>query len=347
MVKWQYGTLSDGRKVTGYTMKNKNGLEMRCINYGCRITHIILPTKQKATDIVLGFDDIAGYEYDATVMNSFMGSFVGRVANRIGNAEFTLNGKHYNILRNIGQHYLHGTVDEHVFNVNEKGENCIEFTTVSPDSEDGFPGEVAISVTYTLNDDNELVIDYNAVPNADTYLNLTNHSYFNLAGGGTIYEHTLMMNCDEFLEVGEGSVVNGRFLNVENSAFDFRQAKHIGRDINKYDPILEAAGGYDQAFVVNKLIPNELSFVAMCKDEKSGNSLHVYATNPSVQLYTANALDGTVTGKNGLPLLHRGAFCLETQHYPNSPNIKAFSGALVHNGEEYKQSTIYKFGWKE
>ncbi len=347
MERAYYGTTREGRDVDEYKLTNAGGMEVRCIPYGCRITGVLLPSVGgKKTDIVLGYDSLSEYEDDHT----FQGAVVGRYANRIAGAAFTLGGATYPLTQNDGDNYLHGSFHKKVFGADVLSDNSISFTYTSPDGEDGFPGEAWVAVTYTLTDENELVLEYSAVPTAPTHINLTNHSYFNLAGaqgGGSIENTLLQLNCNLFLEAGEDLLPTGRFLETAGGAFDFAAEKPIGQDIGADDPQLAMAGGYDHCFVVNRQRPTMLAHAGTARHAASGRTLRVYTTQPGMQLYTGNFLSG-VCGKGGAKLARRTGFCLETQHYPCTPNFPGnpnFPATLMRAGEKYHQITVWQFDW--
>lgn len=336
-----FGTTKDGRRVYQYTLAGQNGLAVHCIDYGCRITGLMVPGERgAAADIVLGYDSFEEYENDT----SFQGAFVGRYANRIGGAQFTLNGKKHVLLTNEGGNYLHGSFHKRIFEAQIIGENSVSFTYISPDGEDGFPGELWVGVTYTLTDQNEFVIDYRAVPTEDTYVNFTNHSYFNLAGAGSgsVEGQLLSINSTTILEVDAAKLPTGQFMEVGDGPFDFTEEKTIGRDLHSQNPLLETAGGYDHCYVLDKQTPRALALAATAKDPASGRSMQVYTTQPGVQLYTGNMLSG-IPGKAGKPLAAHSGFCLETQHYPDSPAHPAFPSTLLRAGEKYHEVTLLRF----
>ena len=335
-----YGTLQGGTEVRAFTMQNKNGLRVRCISYGCRVTNIWVPNPGgQPVDVVLGFDNLAGYEADAT----FQGTLVGRYANRIRGAGFKLGDKWYGLIQNEGDNYLHGLLHQRVFEAEVIGENSIAFTYTSPEGEEGFPGEVWLGVTYTLTEDNELVMDFRGKSTADTHLNLTNHAYFNLAGEGDVLGHALRLNSGEFLEADSQLLPTGQTLPVEDGPFDFRREKPVGRDIASQDAQLAPVGGYDHCFVLDKN-GTGIELAAELRHPQSGRALRVFTTQPAVQLYTSNMLDVPL-GKGGAALKKYAGLCLEAQHYPDSPNHPEFPSTLVMAGEKYRQATVLHFLW--
>lgn len=328
-----FGKTQDGREVEGFVLRNENGLEVRCINYGCRITDILVPNKEGGkTNVILGYNDLAGYEQD----KSYQGAIVGRYANRIAGARFDLDDQTYNLLKNDGDNYLHGSWHKQVFEGEYIGDNSVSFSYISPDGEDGFPGEVWACVTYTLTDRNGLVIDFRAVPEAPTHINMTNHAYFNLAGKGDILDHTLLLNCDTLLEAGPGLIPTGRVIEA-GGALDFRTAKRVGQDIEADDPQLTLAGGYDHCYIVNREQPG-VALVADLRDPQSGRGMQMYSSQPAVQVYSGNVLGGGHFAR-------RGGLCLEGQHYPDTPHNEEFPPTLHETREKYHQTTIYDFFW--
>lgn len=340
--KKAYGKTKKGQTVHQYILRNENGLEVRCIDYGCRITHVFAPGRNGETaDVVFGFDTLEAYENDT----SLQGALVGRFAGRIQNASFTINSKRYQLPKNDGNNHLHGTFSDTVFAGSVTGENSVEFRYTSPDGEEGFPAEVALTVCYTLTGQNELVLDYQAKSNADTHVNLTNHTYFNLAGhqAESLQGQTLWLGSNRFLESGQDFCPTGRILGVENGAFDFRDEKPILRDIEKQDPQIKQANGYDHSFVIEKQRAEAFSMAAIARHPASGRILRVFTSQPSVHLYTANGMNGSLAGKAGSLLKQHGTFCLETQHYPDSPNQPDFPTTLLQAGEKFHEVTVYQF----
>lgn len=327
-----FGQTKDGQEVEGFVLRNKNGLEVRCLSYGCRITHILVPAADgEKVNVVLGYGDMAGYEADAT----YQGAVIGRYANRIGGAAFALDGQEHKLLQNDGDNYLHGSWHQRVWQGECIGDNSVSFTYISPDGEDGFPGEVWACVTYTITDENGLIIDYRAVPEAPTHINMTNHAYFNLAGGGDVLDHTLLVNASTLLEAGAGLIPTGRVIEAAG-VLDFTTAKRVGQDIDAADPQLALGGGYDHCYIVDRNRPG-VAFVADLRDPASGRGMKMYSTQPAVQVYSGNGLDG--------PFPRRGGLCLEGQHYPDTPHNEEFPPTLHETREKYHQTTIYDFFW--
>jgi aldose 1-epimerase len=329
-----------GQDVYQYTLQNKTGIQVQLITYGAAITNIVTPDKNgKMSSVVLGFDSLSQY---AGNDNSLMGSTVGRVANRISNKKFTIDGQEYTLSSDI-----HGGVngfDKRIWEgkeISKKNEPAVEMSYLSKDGEEGFPGNLLIMVTFTLKNNNDLVIDYKATTDKATPLVLTNHTYFNLSGGkdtkalGT----ELTFLADQFLEFGDGSMPTGNILNVKETPFDFTSSKTIGKDIEK---VQQYTHGYDVTFVLRNQT-GRLALAAKAFEPLSGRELEVYTTEPGVVFYSGNWLSEKVKGRNGLPYTKNGAFCLETQHYPNSINTPAFPNTVLRPKETFTSQTIYKF----
>jgi aldose 1-epimerase len=329
-----------------YTLTNRGGMKVTLTNYGGRVVSILVPDRQgKMSDVVLGFDNLDGYLGN----NPFFGALVGRYANRIGKARFTLNGVEYKLAQNDGPNTLHGGVkgfDKVAWTARESSKNppALELTYVSPDGEEGYPGKLTSIVVYTLTDSNELKIDYTATTDKDTVLNLTNHAYFNLAGegNGDILKHEIMINADRFTPVDSTLIPTSELRNVEGTPFDFRKATAIGARIDANDEQIKFGRGYDHNFVLNRT-GRGLSLAARVTEPQSGRVLEVRTTQPGIQFYTGNFLDGSVHGKGGKAYGRRSAFCLETQHFPDSPNQPKFLSAVLKPGQTYHETTIYKF----
>jgi aldose 1-epimerase len=333
------GTTRDGREVEQFILQNKNGVVVKCISYGCRLTGILLPVGAGRADILLGYDSLAEYEAD----DASQGAFVGRYANRIKNAEFTLSGRKYRLLKNDGANYLHGSLSGHVFAAKVAGENSVLFSDVSPAGEDGFPGELKTSVLYSLDDSNRFTMDIRAVTDADTHVNFVNHSYFDLSAGAdeTVENHVLRLDSRRILEISEDLCPTGRVLETPGTAFDFTAGKKIGRDIEADDVQLKLARGYDHCFLLDHA-RKELSMIAEATDPTGSVTLKALTTQPAVQLYTGNFLTGKDRGK-GRVFNRRSGFCLETQHYPDSPNHPEFPSTLLRPGEEFHETTALEF----
>lgn len=345
--KSSFGKLSDGREVSLFTLKNTSGSEARIINYGAILTHLFINNKDgKTEDIVLGYDSIKGYEKD----NSFLGATVGRYGNRIDEGKFTLGGKEYQLDVNSGGNHLHGG-SKGFYKVMWDAEPketldgpSVVLSYVSPDGEMGYPGEVNITITYTLTNDNELKIEYEATTDKPTILNPTHHSYFNLSGDFTkkILDHRLQIDADKFTPVDENLIPTGELAEVADTPMDFRTPKSIGEDIEADYKQLEIAGGYDHNWVLNNYT-SDVRKVAELYEPASGRVMEVITDQPGIQFYSGNFLDGSITGKNGIKYEYRTALCLETQFFPDSPNHPEFPSTVLNPGEKYRQTTIYKF----
>jgi aldose 1-epimerase len=342
----RFGTMADGTTVDAYTLKNAAGMEVTAIAYGGIITSLKVPDRNGTVgDVVLGFDHLEGYLKG----HPFFGAIVGRYGNRIGGATFTLDGQTYTLAKNNGPNHLHGGVkgfDKVLWKMAAiAGQNAIELTRTSPDGEEGYPGNLAVKVTYTLTDRNELIVDYEATTDKATPVNLTQHSYFNLAGEGSgdILGHELTINADRYTPVDATLIPTGEIASVEGTPFDFRQSTAIGARINADHPQLKAGGGYDHNWVLNRS-GEGLQLAARVVEPKSGRTLEVRTLEPGVQFYAGNFLDGSITGKGGHVYGHRTGFCLETQHYPDSPNKPNFPSTILQPGQQYKTRTVFTFG---
>jgi aldose 1-epimerase len=348
-----FGKLQDGREIDEYTLKNANGMEAKIINYGARIVSLTAPDKNGIfADVVLGFDNLEGYIAD----KSFFGAIVGRYGNRINKGRFKLEGKEYQLSRNNGENHLHGGTGGffnrvwNVVNSDTLGSNwnaSIILKYISKDGEEGYPGNVEISVRYSLTKDNELSINYSATSDKKTIMNPTNHSYFNLSGDmkKTILDQELMLDADTFTPVDKGLITTGIFQPVTNTPMDFRTPKKIGADITADYEQLKLAGGYDHNWVLNKHKEKIFKFASVY-ESTSGRLMEVWTDQPGCQFYSGNFLDGTITGKNGLKYGYRTGFCMEPQLYPDSPNKPDWPSPVLDPGKVYRQTTIYKFSAK-
>lgn len=342
-----FGNTQDGKPVDIYTLKNSKGAYAEITNFGGIVVSIFVPDKDgKLEDVVLGYDKLESYEKKGP----YFGALIGRYANRIGKARFELNGIEYKVGQNEGENHLHGGFlgfDKKVWAaeiVNKDGNEALELTYFSEDGEEGYPGNLSVKVTYTFTGENELILDYYAVSDKDTVVNLTNHSYFNLSGhaSGNILDHKLMIKADKFTVTDKYSIPTGELASVEGTPMDFRKMKPIGRDNSADFEQIVFTKGYDHNWALNT--DGELSEKA-CEvvDDKTGRIMEVYTTKPGVQLYTANFLAGEEIGKGGVPYYKNAALCLETQYYPDSVNQMDFPSAVLRAGEEYKHTTVYKF----
>jgi aldose 1-epimerase len=346
-----YGTTADGQEVDEYTLTNANGMEVKIITYGGIITSIRVPDRNgELANVTLGFDNLGDYE----TRNPYFGNITGRYANRIANAQFTLDDTEYTLAANNGVNTLHGgTVgfDKRVWEattVEGDGEVGLELTYLSPDGEEGYPGNLEVTVTYTLTDDNEIRMDYAATTDAPTVVNLTNHAYFNLAGEGTgsIYDHILMIDADRYTPVDATLIPTGELAPVEGTPFDFRAPKPIGPGQRSSHEQIVLGRGYDHNFVLNRddMEDTSMMLAARVYEPDSGRFLEVWTTEPGIQFYAGNFLDGTLIGTSGHLYRQSDGFALETQHFPDSPNQPDFPSTILRPGETYETTTIYKFG---
>lgn len=342
--KRAFGKTRAGEPVDLYTIRNASGLEASITNFGAIVTSLKTPDSSgKMTDVVLGFDTLDGYLGE----NPYFGAIVGRYGNRIAKGRFTLNGKEYKLATNNGPNHLHGGIkgfNKVVWQAQPAGDASLKLTYVSKDGEEGYPGTLTATVEYALTDANELKISYLATTDKDTVLNLTNHSYFSLAGEGTsdILSHRMQIHADRFTPVDSTLIPTGELRAVAGTPFDFRQPHAIGERIESADEQIKFGRGYDHNFVLNGAA-GTLRPAARVTEAKSGRVMEVLTTEPGVQFYTGNFLDGTLKGKGGKPYKHRYAFCLETQHFPDSPNQPKFPSATLKAGQKYQSTTVYKF----
>lgn len=343
--KRSFGILPDGKKVHEYTLRNSNGMEAAVITYGGIIRTLLVPDKNgKMADVVLGYDDLQGYLLE----NPYFGSLVGRYGNRIAKGRFSLNGEEYQLATNNDKNHLHGGVigfDKVLWKAEPLPEEpvaTLKLTYFSKDMEEGYPGNLEVSVTYRLTDDNELAIAYQATTDKKTIVNLTSHSYFNLSGQHKdILSHQLKINATTYLPVDE-TLIPLEITPVAETPFDFTSLKAIGRDIAQEHVQLKNAGGYDHCWVIN---PSEttMNLAATLFDPASGRKMEIYTTEPGIQFYSGNFLDGSIIGKQDKVYHRRAGLCLETQHFPDSPNRPDFPTTVLNPGEVYQTSTIHKF----
>ncbi len=330
----------NGYKIWKIKLKNKNGMSVSLTNYGGAITNICVPDKNgNIRDVVLGYDRIDGYINGTT----FQGALIGRCANRIGGAEFELNGTTYKLSKNDGENSLHGGkfgYNQRVWTIDEEGNNYVTFGYISPDGEENYPGTLHIQCRYTLTDENELKLEYFGECDKDTIVNMTNHTYFNLGGfeSGKIFGHVMQIFSDEYTPVSEDLIPTGEIVPVEGTPFDFRKPKEIGKDIleGKID-------GYDHNYILSE--PEVMKKAAEVYNPESGIKMEVFTDKPAMQFYTGNGLNGE-TGKNGVKMEPQTAFCLETQYCPDSPNKPQFDSPVLMAGDEYYFTTVYKFSIK-
>lgn len=346
------GQVEDFDSIRLYTLKNKSGMTVKVTNYGAIITSIVVPDRNgKMRDIALGYNRLE--DYINAVDKPYFGAVVGRYGNRIANGEFTLNGETYSLLKNNGENHLHGGAigfDKVVWDAKyDQDANSITLSYLAKDKEEGYPGNLQLRVTYSLRDDNSLVVEYRATTDKATPVNVTQHTYFNLKGEGegTILGHELMLNADRYTPVDKGLIPTGEMSDVAGTPFDFTTAKPIGRDIDQDHQQLKYGGGYDHNWVLDKSgKEGQLTLAARVHEPTTGRLLEVYTTEPGIQFYCGNFLDGRLKGKTGKPYVHRGGFCLETQHFPDSPNQSKFPSTILKPGETYKSQTVLKLSVK-
>jgi len=346
-----FGLMPDGTSVDKYTLKNNNGMEVDVITYGGIITRWTAKNKLgQYEDIVLGYDSLGQYLAE----NPYFGALIGRYGNRIANGTFDINGTTYDLATNNGKNHLHGGqkgFDKVLWDIkpvqNEKSSSLV-LTYVSPDGEEGYPGTLQVNVIYELLENDELLFSYKATTDKSTIVNLTQHSYFNLTADFSkdILEHELSIGSDAYLPVDEGLIPTGEYADVSETPFDFRVAKSIGKNINADDQQLKLGLGYDHCWILNE---GDQAFrkVATAYEPSSGRYMEVYSDEPGLQFYSGNFLDGTLPAKGEGTYAHRSGFCLETQHYPDSPNQSKFPSVRLDPGQIYKSQTSYKFSLRQ
>ena len=347
LTKESWGKTADGQSVDLYTIRNTRGFEAKITNYGGILVSLKVPDRNgKFGDVVLGFNDLDSY---LKKNDPYLGAIIGRYGNRIAKGRFTLNGVEYKLAQNNGENHLHGGIkgfDKVVWTgtgQSTKGGAEIVLTYLSKDGEEGYPGNLNVRVVYTLTN-NDFRIDYSATTDKDTVTNLTHHSYFNLAGegNGDILNHVVTINADHFVPTDAGSIPTGELKPVAGTPFDFLQPAAIGARINQDDEQLKFGRGYDHTWVINGR-PGAMRLAATAYEETSGRVMQVWTTEPGMQFYTGNFLDGTLTGKSGKVYPRRSGFCFETQHYPDSPNQPSFPTTTLKKGQTFKSTTIYRF----
>jgi aldose 1-epimerase len=348
VTKQTWGKTAAGEAVDLYTLTNAKGASVQIATLGGTVVSVMVPDKAGALgNVVLGFDSLDGY----LGPHPFFGVLVGRYGNRIGHARFTLDGKTYTLAKNNGENSLHGGLkgfDKYVWKTREVTSPdglAIELTHVSPDGDEGFPGALSATVRYTWTDANGLRIDYTATTDKPTVLNLTNHSYFNLSAGGasTVLDHTLQLTADKFTPVDKGLIPTGELRPVAGTPFDFTKPRRIGELIDKDDEQIKFGGGYDHNFVFSQPANGSMRPAGRVTEPTSGRIMEVSTTEPGVQFYTGNFLDGSIKGRGGKPYVKRSGLCLETQHYPDTPNTPDFPSVVLRPGQTYKTSTQYTF----
>jgi aldose 1-epimerase len=349
--KQPFGKTDDGIAVDLFTLTNTSGAEAKIMTYGGIVISLKVPDRNgKFDDVVLGYDNLDGYLKNN---GPYMGAIIGRYANRIAKGTFKLNGVEYHLAVNNGPNHLHGGLkgfDKVVWTAKPlrvPNGAALKLTYLSKDGEESYPGSLSATVIYTLTDANELRIDYSATTDKRTVVNLTSHSYFNLAGqgNGDILKHQLFINANRFTPTDAGSIPTGELRSVRSTPFDFTKAAEIGARIDQDDQQLKFGNGYDHNFVLNKE-GKRLTLAARAYESTTGRVMQVYTTEPGVQLYAGNFLDGSITGKDGKIYRRRYGFCLEAQHFPDSPNKPRFPSVVLTPGRRYTQTTIYKFSTK-
>jgi aldose 1-epimerase len=348
MRKRPFGKTSDGKEANLYLLKNSNNVEIEITNYGGIVVSLKIPDRRgEMADVVLGYDDLASYEADTW----HFGAIIGRYANRIANGKFHLNGREYTLTRNNGPNHLHGGVlgfEKVVWRAREDsgshdGRLILEY--VSEDGEEGYPGRLAVSVEYSLSDTNDFQIKYIATTDKDTVVNLTNHSYFNLkdAAEEGILLHQLQLNADQFTPVNENLIPTGELRRVNRTAFDFTRREAVGSRINQDDPQLKFGRGYDHNWALNRSAEGGLSHAATLSELRSGRTMEIFTTEPGIQFYSGNFLDGSMRGKAGASYKRHSGLCLETQHFPDSPNQPEFPSTVLKPHKRYESTTVFKF----
>ena len=347
LTKTAFGKTPDGQPIDLYTLTNSHGMQATITNYGGTVVSLLTPDRAgHMDDVVLGFDRLDGYLQP----EPFFGAIIGRYGNRIGHAMFKLGDKEYRLAKNDGDNTLHGGTqgfDKRVWTALDlsKVGLALELKYTSKDGEEGFPGNLSVTVIYMLTETNELWIEYSAATDRTTVVNLTNHSYFNLAGqgNGEILKHQITINADRFTPVDAGLIPTGELQKVEGTPFDLRQATEIGAHINDDNEQLKLGKGYDHNFVLNRRSGDALTLAARVTEPGSGRVMEVLTSEPGVQFYTGNFLDGTLHGKGGKVYGRRYGLCLETQHFPDSPNKPAFPTTELKPGQKYTSTTVYRF----
>ena len=350
MKKEAFGKTAEGTPVELYTLTNAHGVEAKIMTYGGIVVSLKVPDRNGTLgDVVLGFDTLDDYLKNNS---PYFGALIGRFGNRIAKGKFTLNGVEYTLAKNNGENHLHGGLrgfDKVVWKatpLNGRGGKSLKLTYLSKDGEEGYPGNLSVTVVYSLTNRNELKIEYTATTDKDTVLNLTHHSYFNLAGAGTgdILGHEMHINADRFVAIADsGAIPTGELRSVKGTPMDFIKPVAVGARINQDDEQIRFGRGYDHTWVLNKNRAGGPTLAARVYEAKTGRVMEVYTTEPGVQFYTGNFLDGTQTGKGGKVYNQRYGFCLETQHFPDSPNQPKFPSTVLKPGRKYTQTTSYKF----
>lgn len=347
VMKEDFKVMHEGKQVDLFTLRNTHGMMVQITNYGGKIVSIIVPDKDgNLADVCLGYE--SAEQYISGIAS--LGATMGRVTNRIANGQFTLNDTIYHLAKNNGEHTIHGGAKGFRFKVwdaNQIDEQNVELSYFSPDGEEGFPGNLQVSVLFTLTDENEITLKYTATTDKTTVINFTNHAFFNLAGEGTetVLDHELLVNAEMYTPVDNAAIPTGDIAPVAGTPLDFRQMTRIGDRINDDFEQLKFVGGYDHNYVISKA-ENEMSFAAMLYEPASGRVMEVKTTEPAIQVYTANSLTENDKGKGGKTYGPKSAICLETQHFPDSPNHPNFPSTVLNPGETFTSTTIYRFSVK-
>jgi aldose 1-epimerase len=342
-----FGQTHDGREAHLYTLTNKSGMQVVISDFGATVVSIKVPDRNgKMGDVVLGYDTLEGYENGT----AYFGATAGRYANRIAGARFSLDGKEYTLPKNDHENHLHGGFNKALWDaepVASKAGPSVHLHYLSKDGEEGFPGNLSVKVVFTLTNSDELRIEYSATTDKKTVLNLTNHSYFNLAGSGTILDDKLSIHASRFTPVDSALIPTGELRSVAGTPFDFREPTAIGARIEQDNEQLKLGHGYDHNWVLDAGMKDKPSLAATLYDPGTGRELEVLTTQPGLQIYTGNFLDGTIHGKEGRVYERRSAVCLETQHFPDSPNHPAFPTTTLAPGQEFHSTTIFKFSTRK
>ncbi|MEO6962750.1 MAG: aldose epimerase family protein [Puia sp.] len=337
-----FGTIGKDT-IYSYSLQNGKGMKAVVSNYGATLLELWTPDKSgKTGDVILGFDSLDGYLQKG---NPYFGALVGRYANRIANARFTIDGKQYTLAPNNNGNTLHGGIkgfDKEIWTVEQVNDSSVALSYTSPDGEEGFPGTMTVKVVYTVTADDGLKIDYTAVSDKKTPVNLTNHAYFNLSAGrdSTILQHELTLHASHYTPVNDSLIPTGQIASVKNTPMDFLKLKKVGKDID------QVKGGYDHNFVIDRK-DSGLVLAASVFDEGSGRDMQVWTTQPGVQFYTGNFLDGSLTDRDGKKIVQHAALCLETQHFPDSPNKPSFPNVILEPGQTFHETTEYKFSTRK
>lgn len=346
--KHPFGKTADGEAIDLYTLTNASGVEVTIMTYGGTVVSLKVPDRAgKMMDVVLGYDNLEGY----LKSSPYFGCIVGRYGNRIAKGAFSLNGHQYTLAKNDGENTLHGGIkafDKVVWQAKEVKSQTgvgLSLNYMSKDGEEGFPGNLSVTVVYRLTNKNELKIDYSATTDKTTVINLTHHSYFNLAGEGSILDHEMMIDASRFTPVDNGLIPTGELRSVKGGPMDFMKPARIGARIDEQNEQLVLGKGYDHNWVLNNSA-GRLALAARAYEPASGRVMEVYTTEPGIQFYTGNFLDGSITGKGGQVYKKRYGFCLETQHFPDSPNKPSFPSTVLKPGRTYRSTTVYKFSVK-